>query len=99
MGGLSIWHWLIVLAVVVLIFGTKKLPHLGSDLGNAIKGFKKAMHNESAPKDGTENTDSAKNISSPVVKKTGKKSSKPKSSQRTKTSKKLSSTSSGKRDV
>ena len=40
MGGLSIWHWLIVLLVVVLIFGTKKLKNIGSDLGGAVKGFK-----------------------------------------------------------
>lgn len=43
MGSLSIWHWLIVLAVVVLIFGTKKLRTLGSDLGGAVKGFKDGM--------------------------------------------------------
>ena len=43
MGGLSNWHWLIVLAVVVLIFGTKKLKNLGSDLGGAVKGFKDGM--------------------------------------------------------
>lgn len=43
MGTLSIWHWLIVLAVVVLIFGTKKLRNLGGDVGAAIKNFKGAM--------------------------------------------------------
>jgi sec-independent protein translocase protein TatA len=43
MGGLSIWHWLIVLLVVVLIFGTKKLRTMGSDLGGAVKGFKEGM--------------------------------------------------------
>jgi sec-independent protein translocase protein TatA len=43
MGGLSIWHWLIVLAIVVLIFGTKKLRNLGGDLGGAIKNFKQSM--------------------------------------------------------
>ncbi len=43
MGTLSIWHWLIVLAVVVLIFGTRKLRNVGSDLGGAIKSFKSAM--------------------------------------------------------
>ena len=43
MGTLSIWHWLIVLAIVVLIFGTKKLRNLGGDLGGAIKNFKGAM--------------------------------------------------------
>ncbi|MGM9490226.1 Sec-independent protein translocase subunit TatA [Ideonella sp. YS5] len=40
MGSFSIWHWLIVLLVVVLIFGTKKLKNVGSDLGSAVKGFK-----------------------------------------------------------
>lgn len=50
MGSLSIWHWLIVLLVVVLIFGTKKLRNIGSDLGGAVKEFKEAMHdNESKP--------------------------------------------------
>ena len=43
MGGLSIWHWLIVLVVVLLIFGTKKLRNVGSDLGGAVKGFKEGM--------------------------------------------------------
>ena len=43
MGGLSIWHWLIVLLVVVLIFGTKKLGNIGQDLGGAVKGFKEGM--------------------------------------------------------
>ncbi|TFW10782.1 Sec-independent protein translocase subunit TatA [Massilia arenosa] len=40
MGSMSIWHWLIVLVVVMLIFGTKKLGNIGSDLGKAVKGFK-----------------------------------------------------------
>jgi sec-independent protein translocase protein TatA len=43
MGSFSIWHWLIVLLVVVLIFGTKKLKNIGSDLGSAVKGFKEGM--------------------------------------------------------
>ena len=43
MGSFSIWHWLIVLLVVVLIFGTKKLKNVGSDLGSAVKGFKDGM--------------------------------------------------------
>jgi len=43
MGGLSIWHWLIVLLVVVLIFGTKKLTNIGRDLGGAVRGFKEGM--------------------------------------------------------
>ena len=43
MGSFSIWHWLIVLLVVVLIFGTKKLKNIGTDLGGAVKGFKDGM--------------------------------------------------------
>jgi sec-independent protein translocase protein TatA len=51
MGGLSIWHWLIVLLVVAMIFGTKKLRNMGSDLGGAVKGFKEGMKSEEeAPK-------------------------------------------------
>lgn len=46
MGTFSIWHWLIVLVVVLLIFGTKKLRNLGGDLGGAVKGFKDAMNEE-----------------------------------------------------
>ena len=46
MGGLSIWHWLIVLLVIVLVFGTKKLGNVGSDLGKAVKGFKDGMKGE-----------------------------------------------------
>ncbi len=46
MGSFSIWHWLIVLAVVVLVFGTKKLRNLGSDLGGAVKGFKEGMRED-----------------------------------------------------
>jgi sec-independent protein translocase protein TatA len=43
MGSLSIWHWLIVLLIAVLIFGTKRLSSIGTDLGGAVKGFRKAM--------------------------------------------------------
>jgi len=43
MGSFSIWHWLIVLLIVVMVFGTKKLKNLGSDLGGAVKGFKEGM--------------------------------------------------------
>ncbi|MBI4938551.1 MAG: Sec-independent protein translocase subunit TatA [Nitrosomonadales bacterium] len=49
MGSLSIWHWLIVLLVVLLIFGTKKLRNIGSDLGGAVKGFKEGMKSEEEP--------------------------------------------------
>jgi sec-independent protein translocase protein TatA len=47
MGSFSIWHWLIVLLIIVLVFGTKKLKNIGSDLGGAVKGFKDGV------KDGT----------------------------------------------
>ena len=47
MGSLSIWHWLIVLVIVMLVFGTKKIRNIGQDLGGAVKGFKEGM------KDGT----------------------------------------------
>ena len=53
MGSFSIWHWLIVLAVVLLIFGTKKLKNVGSDLGAAVKGFKDGV------KDGTGSAEAA----------------------------------------
>ena len=46
MGGFSIWHWLLVLAIVVLIFGTSKLKTLGNDLGEAIKNFKKSVNDK-----------------------------------------------------
>ena len=46
MGSFSLWHWLIVLLVVILIFGTKKLRNMGSDVGGAVNEFKKAMQNE-----------------------------------------------------
>jgi sec-independent protein translocase protein TatA len=43
MGSLSIWHWLIVLVIVMLVFGTKKLRNIGADLGGAVRGFKDGM--------------------------------------------------------
>jgi sec-independent protein translocase protein TatA len=46
MGTFSIWHWLVVLLVIVLVFGTKKLAGLGKDLGSAIKGFKEGIKPE-----------------------------------------------------
>ena len=49
MGSFSIWHWLIVLLIIVLIFGTKKLKNIGSDLGGAVKGFKDGMKEGAAP--------------------------------------------------
>jgi sec-independent protein translocase protein TatA len=49
MGSFSIWHWLIVLLIVVMVFGTKKLKNIGSDLGGAVKGFKDGMRDGAAP--------------------------------------------------
>lgn len=54
MGSLSIWHWLIVLVIVMLVFGTKKLRNIGSDLGGAVKGFKDGIRESAA--EGTEGT-------------------------------------------
>ncbi len=48
MGSFSIWHWLVVLVIVLLVFGTKKLKNIGSDLGGAVKGFKDGMKDGSA---------------------------------------------------
>lgn len=48
MGSMSIWHWLIVLVVIMLVFGTKKLRNIGSDLGGAVKGFKEGVKEGSA---------------------------------------------------
>lgn len=50
MGSFSIWHWVIVLVIVMLVFGTKKLRNVGSDLGGAVKGFKDGMKDGSADK-------------------------------------------------
>lgn len=46
MGSMSIWHWVIVLVVVMLVFGTKKLGNMGSDIGKAVKGFKDGVKGE-----------------------------------------------------
>jgi sec-independent protein translocase protein TatA len=53
MGAFSVWHWLIVLVIVVLVFGTKKLKNLGSDLGGAVKGFKDGMKEGTDPESET----------------------------------------------
>ena len=50
MGTLSIWHWLIVLVIVLLVFGTKKLRNIGTDLGGAVRGFKDGVKESSADK-------------------------------------------------
>ncbi|SMC27049.1 sec-independent protein translocase protein TatA [Andreprevotia lacus DSM 23236] len=50
MGSLSIWHWVIVLAIVVVVFGTKKLGNAGKDLGDAVRGFKDGLKGDEAAK-------------------------------------------------
>jgi sec-independent protein translocase protein TatA len=62
MGSLSIWHWLIVLVVVLLVFGTKKLRNLGSDLGGAVKGFKEGMKDGTSEQVGADASAKAKTI-------------------------------------
>ena len=53
MGSFSIWHWLIVLLIVVMVFGTKKLKNIGTDLGGAVKGFKDGMREGSTSDEGS----------------------------------------------
>lgn len=54
MGGISIWQLLIILAIVIMLFGTKRLRTMGSDLGSAVKGFRKSMQDEDAEQPGEE---------------------------------------------
>lgn len=63
LGGISIWQLLIILAIVIMLFGTKRLRTLGSDLGSAVKGFRKSMSDDEAaeaadkdPENGTDTT-------------------------------------------
>jgi len=63
LGGISIWQLLIVLGIIILIFGTKKLRNVGGDLGGAVKGFKKAMHEEEKEKDEDETSDDQARVS------------------------------------
>ena len=58
MGSFSIWHWLVVMIIVVLVFGTKKLRHMGEDLGHAVRGFKKGLDDSGDP----EKTEQAKEL-------------------------------------
>lgn len=60
MGSFSIWHWLIVLLIVVMVFGTKKLKNMGSDLGGAVKGFKDGMKDGQADAPAGQPADAAK---------------------------------------
>lgn len=56
MGSFSIWHWLIVLVIVMLVFGTKKLGSIGGDLGKAIKGFQDGVKGEAGQSDANGNS-------------------------------------------
>ena len=62
MGTWSIWHWLVVLVIVLLIFGTKKLRNMGTDLGGAVKGFKDGMKGDEEKKPAGEITASSSTI-------------------------------------
>ena len=70
MGAFSIWHWLIVLAIVLLIFGTKKLRNIGGDLGGAVKNFKESVKEEGTPKQINENAGNGQTIDAEVKDKT-----------------------------
>ena len=67
MGSFSIWHWLIVLLIVIMIFGTKKLKNMGSDLGQAVRGFKEGMKDADAPAEKTAEPGAATPDASPQV--------------------------------
>ncbi len=58
MGTFSIWHWIVVLVIVVLVFGTKKLRNLGGDLGSAVKGFKEGMKDSNSENNASDTADS-----------------------------------------
>ena len=62
-GGINMWQLLIILAIVVLLFGTKKLRNIGGDLGSAIKGFKKAVDNDDKSSSKSEETDKKIDVS------------------------------------
>lgn len=74
MGSFSIWHWLIVLVIVMLVFGTKKLRNIGQDLGGAVKGFKDGMKEASqetaAPAQTQQQVQGGQTIDVPVKDKT-----------------------------
>ncbi|MGS2717878.1 Sec-independent protein translocase subunit TatA [Eionea flava] len=58
-GGISIWQLLIILVIVVLLFGTKRLKGMGADIGGAVKGFKKALNNDDEQKANAENSEAS----------------------------------------
>ena len=67
MGSLSIWHWLIVLVIVMLIFGTKKLRNMGADLGGAVRGFKDGMREGGEKADATSPSGPAPQVTGKTV--------------------------------
>ena len=67
LGGISIWQLLIILVIIVMLFGTKKLRNLGADLGGALKGFKTAMK-EDGPVDRDDDDDSVKKVGGSAMK-------------------------------
>jgi len=66
MGSFSIWHWLIVLAIIMLVFGTKKLRNIGADLGGAVQGFKQGMK-ESSSDPAAEAAGTPKNVNGALI--------------------------------
>ncbi len=67
MGSFSIWHWLIVLVIVMLVFGTKKLRNVGQDLGGAVKGFKDGMKEASSADAKPADTQPAQQVSGQTI--------------------------------
>ena len=69
MGTWSIWHWIVVLVIVMLIFGTKKLRNIGTDLGSAVRGFKEGVRESSAdkPAEGSPAQPSARELSGRTI--------------------------------
>ena len=70
MGSFSIWHWLVVLVIVVLVFGTKKLRNIGQDLGGAVKGFKDGMKEADKPAEEGQDKLAGKTIDAEATEKT-----------------------------
>ncbi|HEU4621104.1 MAG TPA: Sec-independent protein translocase subunit TatA [Burkholderiaceae bacterium] len=66
MGSFSIWHWLIVLLIIVLVFGTKKLANVGKDLGGAVRGFKEGMREGTADQT-TNEVEDAKQVAANTI--------------------------------
>jgi sec-independent protein translocase protein TatA len=67
MGSFSIWHWLIVLLVIILVFGTAKLKNIGKDLGGAIKGFKEGIAEGNAPDDPNKKVEESKQVAGQTI--------------------------------